>query len=274
MKLTKNIPIVAYVAYGPFGIDYLKRFISAYTKFNSGEKHEILICFKGFSNYEEIKKFKKIINFEFIEFFEKNEKNDYDIGSYFRIADAYKDRLILFLDTHTRMNCNNWLRIFLENYSEKRLIGATGSFASISSQFLRLYYSQYSKFQQIRWGLNHLKKFKLFPNPHLRTTAFLIKGLDLMQLNFDKTKFIKKIETNYFESGRKSLTIQLQNKGFEIGIVNSDNKFFDIRTWRQSDTYCLGEQSKLIFVDNRTDEYKNASKEQKIKMNSLFWGKD
>ena len=270
----KDLPIVAYVAYFPFGIEYLKKFLACYEKFQSGEKHKLLICFKGFPNYQSLEKWKKEIKVEFIELYEKDEKNDFDIGSYFRIANLYKNNIILFLDTYTRMNCHSWLKIFLNNYKEKRLIGATGSFSSISSQFLGFYYSQYSKFQQIKWGLSHIKKFKLFPNPHVRTTAFLIKGHDLIQLNFEKEKFINKIETNYFESGRKNLTVQLQNKGFDVGIVNSDNIFFYIKDWKLSNTYCLGNQSKLVFVDNRTDEYQNSDQNQKRKMYYFCWGKN
>ena len=172
----------------------------------------IIDLFKGFADSSNLGEWRKIINSEFIEFREVDEENDFDIGSYFRIAEKYENRKILFLDTHTRMNCDNWLKIFLDNYKEKRLVGATGSFASISSQFLNFYYPQYTKFQQLRWGLHHLKKFKLYPNPHLRTTGFLMRGSELINLNFDRKKFVKKIETNYFESGRKNLTYQLQKR--------------------------------------------------------------
>lgn len=272
MAFQDSFPIVAYVAYGPFGIEYLKKFLTSYSKYKSGKKHQLLICFKGFCEKKETRKWQKIINYEFIDFFENEEKNDYDIGSYFRIAEKFENRIILFLDTHTRMNCDNWLKIFLDNFKDKRLIGATGSYASISSQFLNFYYRQYSKFQQFRWGLQHLKKFKLFPNPHLRTTAFMLRGSDIIKLNFNRNKFVKKIETNFFESGRNSITIQLQKKGYEIGIVNSDKNFFKIKDWKLSETYCLGEQSKLVFIDNRTDEYKFSSNKERIKMRKFCWG--
>jgi len=273
MPPSNSLPIVAYIAYGPFGIEYLKRFLLSYSRYKSGAKHQLLICFKGFYEKKITKKWEKLINYEFINFFENKEKNDFDIGSYFRIAEKFKNRKILFLDTHTRMNCDNYLKIFLDNFKNNRIIGATGSFASISSQFLNFYYSQHTKFQQFRWGVQHLKKFKLFPNPHLRTTAFMLKGSDLTELNFDRSKFVKKIETNFFESGRNGMTVQLKKKGYEIGIVNSDNKFFKTKDWKLSETFCLGEQSKLVFVDNRTEEYKFSSNKVRAKMRKFSWGK-
>ena len=41
-------PIVAYVAYEPFGIEYLNRFLDKYNQFSSGLDHDLLICFKQF----------------------------------------------------------------------------------------------------------------------------------------------------------------------------------------------------------------------------------
>ncbi len=271
-ELVMSCPIVAYIAYKPFGIDYLKNFLKKYSEFDSGEKHRLLVCFKGFSNSIEVQEWKSLIKNDFIEFYEKNEENDFDIGSYFRIADEYKDSLILFLNTYTKINCKNWLKIFLENYKDKRFIGYTGSYASIPSQFFGFYHSQYSKFQQLRWGINHFRKFKLFPNPHVRTNGFLIKGIDLISLNFDRKLLKNKIETNYFESGRQNITIQLQKKGFEVGIVNSDSIFFEVKRWKESDTYCLNNQEKLIFTDNRTSEYQFSNLNKRAKMTKFCWG--
>ena len=61
-------------------------------------------------------------------------------------------------------------------------------------------------------------------------------------------------------------------KGFKLIIVNSDNNGFDIDNWKKSETFCLGNQSKLIFKDKRTDEYKNADNFEKIKRTKFCWG--
>ena len=53
-------------------------------------------------------------------------------------------------------------------------------------------------------GVIHLLKVKLFPNPHIRTTGFFINSDDLLEVKVNKEKLVKKIETNYFESGRNS----------------------------------------------------------------------
>ena len=74
-------PVVAYVAYEPFGFEYLSRFLERYKKFPSGLDHDLLICFKQFKNKELIEIWKKI-EVPFIEFDDSNQPNDFDIGSY------------------------------------------------------------------------------------------------------------------------------------------------------------------------------------------------
>lgn len=237
------------------------------------DEHDLLICFKQFENSEKIKKWEKKLSINYLKFDDSNQINDFDIGSYFRIAEKYPDRHILFLDTHTRPNTINWLKIFLNHYSEKKIIGATASYASLSSQFLNFYYTQHSKFQQIRWGLKHLINVKLFPNPHIRTTGFFMKGKDLISLNFNRNKFIKKIETNYFEGGRNGLSNKSIKNGFDLLLVNSDNQLFKIKDWHKSKTFCINNQEKLIFIDNRTEEYSNSSLDVQKKMAKFTWGK-
>ena len=58
---------------------------------------------------------------------------------------------------------------------------------------------------------------------------------------------------------------QLLKKGFRLIIVNSDNKSFDINEWNKSKTFCLDDQEKLIFLDNKTNQFLKAS--NKIKKN-------
>ena len=99
-----------------------------------------------------------------------------------------------------------------------------------------------------------------------------MKASDLLLLNFDRSKFIKKIETNYFEGGRNGLSnISIQN-GFELLVVNCENQVFKLSDWSKSQTFCIGNQEKLIFIDNRTEEYTNASFNIKKKMTKFTWG--
>lgn len=274
LKMNNDIPLVAYIAYEPFGFEYFQKFLDNYNNYRSGKDHDLLICFKNFQSELQIKEWKEKINIKFVEFYEKDKPNDYDIGSYFRIAEQYPERTILFIGSHTRPIINDWLKLFFKNFRKNRVIGATASYASLSSQFLNFYYDNHSKYQQFKWGIYHLFNVKLFPNPHLRTNCFMIKGNDFLKLNFNRKKFLNKIETNYFEGGRRSLTNQLKKKGFEVLLLNSDGELFEIKDWKKSKTYCLGNQEKLIFIDNRTKEYQDANDVERKKFRKFTWGID
>ena len=268
MHFLSQKPVVTYIAYKPYGKIYLLRFIEKYKKYRSGYDHDLVICFKQFKSKDEINEWKKIIadkKIKFIEFNDSFEVNDFDIGSYFRISEYFSNRYILFLNTHCKPNSNNWLKIFLNHYENESVVGAFASMSSLSSQFLNLFFNQHSKFQQIRWGLKHLIHVKLFPNPHIRTTGFFIKATDLLEIKIDKKKLNKKINTNYFEGGRFGFSSQLLKRGFKLILVNSDNKSFSINNWKYSETYCLGDQKKLLFTDNRTEEYENSSPSERSK---------
>ena len=271
---SKLKPIVVYLACKPLGIGKFQNFIKNYKYFDSGQDHDLLICFKQFDNYDEVNLWKKEISLKFIDYHDKFIKNDYDIGSYLRIAKSYPKRNILFIGTYTIPNKKNWLKIFINHYSNKRLLGATGSWASLASQFLNFEYSQHTIFQQIRWGLIHFFKVKLFPNPHIRTTGFFINSDDLISIKVNTSKLVKKIETNYFEAGRNSLSNQLVKKGYELIIVNSDNEAFKMNEWNKSKTFCLNSQEKLIFIDNKTNEYSKASDKTKKIMTKSHWGRN
>ena len=81
---------------------YLENFIEFYRKFDSGFDHDLLICFKQFKkkNLDEWKKILINKSVDFIEFNDDYEINDFDIGSYLRVAKKYSDRLILFINTY------------------------------------------------------------------------------------------------------------------------------------------------------------------------------
>ena len=273
LKDLKKYPLVVYLLYYPIAQKTLKDFIKYYKEFKSGKKHQLLICFKGFNNnLKSINYWKKRIPLRYTFYLDKELNNDFDIGSFFRVATDYPGRLTLFLNSYAYPNCINWLKIFVNNYSAKSLIGGHGSFGSISSECLSFKYTDLSIYQSIKYGFVHFFYCKLFPNPHIRTSNFLIKAKDFLGLKVDKNKFVKKIFTNYFESGRFGMSAQLLKKGFKLLIVNSENKKFNIHDWINSKTAFLNNQEKLVISDHKTREYDKLSKNKKSELSKMNWG--
>ena len=126
------------------------------------------------------------------------------------------------------------------------IISATGSFQS--------HYSLV--FQKNKWSyessngyIHNFRKYKLFfkaffywrflfkpfPNPHIRTNAFMIKRE--LFLSIKRAVVKDKMDAYCFESGRKGLTNQLLTKGYKTLILDKSGNTYEPDQWYQSKTF-------------------------------------
>ena len=91
-------------------------------KFNkSGVRHKLLICFKLLNN-KNISSLKlSIKNLKYTEFNDDVTFNDYDFGSYKRVAQKYPSFIIFFFNSHSYPITKNWLKKLKRE--QKNLIG-------------------------------------------------------------------------------------------------------------------------------------------------------
>jgi hypothetical protein len=119
------------------------------------------------------------------------------------------------------------------NISRKNiyLVGATGSFESIDS---------YSGFPS-------------FPNPHIRSNAFMIRKDVFLNLT-KNVEILDKVDAYRFESGKKSLTRQVQKLGGVL-VVGANGRGYEPKYWHISDTFKSSRQQNLMVSDNQTERY-------------------
>ena len=112
-------------------LNSIKEFIKHYKKHSSGSKHTLLICYK-LLDIEDIISLRKILGkIKYKEFIDPVMINDYDFGSYLRIANLYPVSKIFFLNSHSYPIKNYWLKILLNHYKSKTLIGTSASNESL-----------------------------------------------------------------------------------------------------------------------------------------------
>jgi len=116
-----------------------------------------------------------------------------------------------------------------------------------------------------------LSDYPNFPNPNIRSNAFIVRR-EFLKPYFNDSSTRTKTQSYLFESGQDSLTRQILNKGKRALIVNSDNNVFDINEWHRSDTFRLGGQSKLLILDNQTRNFENLNQYEKIIYGIMTWG--
>ena len=86
-------------------------------------------------------------------------------------------------------------------------------------------------------------EFGRYPNPHIRTNAFMIERDRFLSLTFPLFK--KKSDVYKFESGRRSMTKQISAQGLKPIVVDRTGKTYDITEWKASSTFWTNDQVNL-----------------------------
>ena len=114
------------------------------------------------------------------------------------------------------------------------------------------------------------RDFRPFPNPHLRSNAFMIPRQLLIDLDFklDNTK----AATNRFESGPDGLPTGLAQRGLASVLVGADGVGYEAADWPKSGTFRLGDQANVLVTDNQTRGFASMSKWQRALHELITWG--
>ena len=247
----------------------IEKFIENYKKYKSGIDHSLLICFKKLKEKDILLIKKYLEKIDHALFVDPIEINDFDFGSYKRVAQLYHNKRILFLNSHSYPICNNWLSMLINSNNINSLVGTSASNESIFDA-IKLK-KKYKIFSYLIKKFFLKKKFHSFPNPHIRTSSFLIYGQLLLDYMIDK-KIKTKENAWEIESGKKSLTNYFKEKNYPIYIVNSEGKKFTEINWMYSETYCYSNQSKSIISDKHTRKYDALDIKEKLFSRIKVWG--
>jgi hypothetical protein len=117
--------------------------------------------------------------------------------------------------------------------------------------------------------LLYLYQYGRFPNPHIRTNAFMIERNRFLSLY--APAFKKKENAYKFESGRRSMTKQIIAQGLNPVVVDRNGAVYGASEWRSSSTFWADEQPNLIVADKRTRDYAKASRGHRIFLQNNAW---
>jgi hypothetical protein len=115
-----------------------------------------------------------------------------------------------------------------------------------------------------------LLRFESFPAHHVRTNAFMIERATLTALRIGRLN--RKMDAYLLESGRRSLTRQVQRLGLRTLVVARDGAFYDHEDWPRSLTLWQGDQEGLMIADNQTRTYANGGIERRSLLSAFAWG--
>ena len=115
-----------------------------------------------------------------------------------------------------------------------------------------------------------LVQFPPFPAYHIRTTAFMAERATLASVQM--AGITGKKDAYLFESGRNSLTRQMQRRGLRTLVVGRDGSFYDRDQWHLSRTFWQGDQEELLIADNQTRTYTNGGLNRRRVLAGFAWG--
>lgn len=239
------------------GIDPLRRFLDSYKKHPTKVAHKMLIVFKGFggpkhqSLLEEcralLKPFDPAIGFV-------RDWMMLDLDAYGYALRRWKFDHYLFLNSFSIIQAPCWMDKMHAaiNLPGVGLASCTGSFESLHG----------NRF------LNRLL-FAPFPNPHIRTNAFIISR-DLMLKVWPRGIYLKAM-SYLFESGRRGLTPRVRKFGFRVLLVGNEG-IYEIEQWPSARLFRMEDQGNLLVADNQTRKYAASNGEEKASLRKMAWG--
>ena len=147
------------------------------------------------------------------------------------------------------------------------LAGATASWES-QAEWMRGK-ARYWPYQLL--GLRAARRdYPRFPNPHIRTTAFMIGRPELLRMGLEQAR--DKRSAYLLESGRMSITRQVQRRGLRAVVTGRDGRAYEVADWPSSRTYRSGGQDNLLVADNRTRDWEQASPRLRHRLSRDAWG--
>lgn len=272
---------VVYLSWLPYGIEHLQEFVRSYLMNPAGYPHKLVFLFNGLDHSQDVSHFRDCVSSALSDF-EILELNDgMDIDAYFFAAKEIDADYILFLNTYSRFQSGEWLRKYMIAMSEDT--GVISATASCQSLYSTVFHDNKWSWESHKSFSENFRKFKLllkatcywrfliapFPNPHVRTNAFLVRRNDFLQLK--RKTLNRKFDAYLFESGKQSLTRQLAAKGLKALVVGRDGTTYDMSRFEESRTFWTGEQENLLVSDNQTEMYKNADSSYRSHLNEIAW---
>ncbi len=280
----------------------VRRFLQTYREYASGAEYDLHVVFKGFEGRATLDEFRALFDGVDINAIVLDDSG-FDLGAYVRAAKQVSNRRLIFLNTFSQIRGANWLFYFNQALDQPGvgIAGATGSLQSNPGSYERTLYrlvvrafdglgrrlgrrtvvngASLPLSMQSRSNRRYLMapfyyvyliaNFARYPNPHIRTNAFMVDREQFLLLKFPI--FRKKEDAHRFESGRSSLTRQFVARGLQAVVVGRDGKAYPVDQWRTSGTFWSGDQTNLLVADNRTIEYDESSPEMRFYLEHLAW---
>jgi hypothetical protein len=258
------------------GVEPVRTFVEGYRQNRGGLDHELIVVYKGFATMTETGSYdpcwaglphlRRVV-----------PDRGFDLQAYIGVLSETGFSRFCFLNSFSQVLDSDWLAKLSASLdaSGVGLVGATGSWESLYSNarderalgLERSVWQRWVRPVRLAWLR---RRFPGFPNPNVRTTAFMADRRVLERVVVPSMRF--KLEVLQFESGYRSLTRQVESMGLQVRVTGRDGVAHAPGGWAGSQTYRQGTQENLLVADNRTRQYDRAGPVERARLSRLAWG--
>jgi hypothetical protein len=216
----------------------VERFLSSYRRHPAGRGHKLLIALKGTGTPPSVEAETLTV------------PNDcLDLGSYLWVARNVRAPRYLFLNTSSVILADRWLEQLDRHLGgEVGIVGATGSHGG------------------------SVDGTRSYPNPHMRTTAFMIERKLMLELDWHEPVLTKE-DAYAAENGPRSITTQILERGLGAVVVGRDGCGYPVERWYESNTFWSGDQGNLLIADKATLDYPDGYRYRRRQKTFAAWNR-
>lgn len=295
---------VVYLVWGPLGPSPLRRFVASYRRHRAGAEHDLVVILNGTDSNSLPALMAELEGVEHRTLMLK--ENVQDLTAYAFAAERLEHDRVCFLNSHSVLHAPDWLSKMAHVLDSPcaGLVGASGSWASMRSYALfhvglpspygRIWRDRKATIQAFReldrersgrdprghaMDRVHTARalttmiigFRSFPAPHIRTNAFMAERKLLLRV-LGNAPPRSKTEAHRIESGRASLTREVERAGLAALVVDRFGRHFEAADWPVSETFWQSDQRALLVSDNQTESYELGDVVRRRLLSAYAWG--
>jgi hypothetical protein len=251
---------LVHLVWAPLGPEPFERFLGSYRRLAAGADHRLTLVFKQFGGGVDRAPWERLaatVDHRSVEMAEPA----LDLDAYRRVAHASEARRLCFLNSEAVVLAAGWLAT-LDAALDQPDVGAVGATGSWESTYTAA---------PIWLKPLRRRRFGPFPNPHLRTNAFMLERQLMLELEWPEVG-LDKVAALALENGRDGIASQIARRGLRTVVVGRDGRSYDAPGWPASGTFRSGAQANLLVGDNRTAQYRDADPALRRRLAQMAWG--
>jgi hypothetical protein len=269
---------LVHLVWAPLGPEPLRAFLRSYEAHPAGAEHELAIVLNGATHdtpaggedrawlsREDLLAELEGTAHRLIEL----ERPLTDLAAYGEAARRLEHEWLCFVNSYAVILAGGWLG-HLAHAAELPDVGIVGATGSWESQSPLVHGNAWHWLYQLAMLPRARIAFPRFPNPHIRTTAFMLRRRLVLELSLERAQ--DKYVSYLLESGRRrGITRQIQAQGLRAVVVGRDGRTYDTHEWLDSHTFRSGEQENLLVADNRTSDWQRGSPSERKVLSDYAW---